>query len=163
MGDTDALIDRLDRGRIDACVLSARLSRPQLSAAPLHPESYVFVGRQPFVPGEAPAHTLVDATPDLPLFHYLADAAPEAITWRFGGYLYLGGIAASRLALLAGGCVGVLPRYFVEPDLAAGRLVALLLDLPLRSDAFRLLWRRDHPRSAELEQLADSLRALPLT
>ena len=32
----------------------------------------------------------------------------------------------------------------------------------LRSDTFRLVWRTTHPRTAELLQLAEDLRAIPL-
>ena len=162
MGDTDALLDRLERGSIDAAVLSARLSRPHIKAAVLQEESYAFVGQGAFDPEDAPGLTLVDATPDLPLFHYLRDALPAAAGWRFGRHLYLGGIAAIRLALRDGGGVGVLPRYFVEEDLREGRLVELLPQTPPHKDHFRLHWRRDHPRGVEIERLADSLRALPL-
>src|SRR5262249_38991005 len=74
-----------------------------------------------------------------------------------------GGIGNIRCRLLEGsGRVAVLPRYFVEKDLAAKRLVRLLPRVRLRSDSFRLVWRSGHPRTAELLALAEELRRLPL-
>lgn len=166
MGDSDALLDRLERGLVDAVVLSTRLTRPHLRYALLHEEQYVFVGLagRPF-PLEAAAaaeHTLIDATPDLPLFRYLLDALPEGPAWRFGGHLHLGGIGAMRAAILDGMGVGVLPRYFVREDLAAGRLVDLAPSLDLPSDHFRLIWRAAHPRESALADLAHELGRQPL-
>ena len=164
MGDSGALLDRLERGLVDAAVLSTRLNRPHIRYALLHEEQYVYVAQQdgPRTPSEAAQHTLVDATPDLPLFRYLLDALPEGAAWRFGAHLYLGGIGAIRAAVLAGMGVAVLPRYFVQADLDAGRLVEILPELVMASDRFRLLWRADHPRESELRALGEALRAFPL-
>lgn len=166
MGDSDALLDRLERGLVDAVVLSTRLTRPHLRYAVLHEEQYVFVGLPgcdfPLEAAAATAHTLVDATPDLPLFRYLLDALPEGPAWRFGSHLHLGGIGAMRAAILDGMGVGVLPRYFVRDDLSAGRLVDLAPDLPLPSDHFRLIWRAAHPRESAFADLASALADLPL-
>lgn len=164
MGDTDALVDRLERGLIDAFVLSSRLRRPHLRSVRLHEESYAFVGRDtgPQTAEDAAHHVLIDATPDLPLFQYLEGALPDAPAWRFAEHLYLGGIGGVRTAVLAGMGVAVLPRYFVGEDLAAGRLVELLPALDLPTDWFRLVWRADHPRAPDLEALGGELQALPL-
>lgn len=164
MGDTDALLDRLERGLVDAAVLSARLTRPHIRYALLHEEGYVFVsaGPGPARREEAAAYTLIDATPDLPLFRYLLDAGDGRRPWRFGAYLYMGGIGAIRATVLAGRGVAVLPRYFVEEDLRAGRLTELRPQRGLGTDWFRLVWLHDHPREAELEALAEALRGLPL-
>ncbi len=161
MGDSEDLLDRLERGAVDACVLSAGPRRPELRQVALHPEDYVLVSRAPVAlrPAALAGETLLDVTPDLPLFGYLRGEARE---WRFGRHLYLGGIGAIRAVLLAQGGVAVLPRYFVQADLDAGRLVALLPPEALGSDHFRLLWRADHPRDAALQQLAVELAALPL-
>jgi DNA-binding transcriptional LysR family regulator len=82
---------------------------------------------------------------------------------RIGSYRYLGGIGGIRHQVLAGVGVAVLPRYFIESDLAAGALVERLPGTQLGSDWFRLVWRADHPRERELELLADELRQRPLT
>lgn len=58
--------------------------------------------------------------------------------------------------------VAVLPEYFVKDDLAAGRLRQLVPDVPLREDAFRLVWRAGHPLEDRLVALADELRERPL-
>lgn len=164
MGDTPALLERLERGAIDAALLSARLTRPHIEYALLHEEEYAFVAGEGQVSGpeDAADLTLIDVSPDLPLFRYLLDALPESRPWRFGGHLYMGGIAAIRAQVLAGLGVAVLPRYFVEPDLRTGALIELMPKIRPKSDLFRLLWRSDHPRRAELEDLAAELRARPL-
>lgn len=164
MGDTGALLDRVERGTIDAAVLSARITRPSLDQARLHEEHYAFVTADegPRTAAEARRFVLLDATPDLPLFRYLLDVLPDRDPWRFAQVLHLGGIAAIRSQVLAGRGVAVLPRYFVADDLCEGRLREILHETPPRSDHFRLVWRRAHPHTAELEALAVTLGALPL-
>ncbi len=164
MGDTAALLTRLERGAIDGAVLSARLNRPHIRAALLHEEGYAFVtaSEGPTTAAEAARFTLIDVTPDLPLFRYLVDVLPPAPAWRFASHRYLGGISAIRQEVLAGRGVAVLPRYFVEPQLACGELVELMPDRPPAGDWFRLLWRADHPKEGELERLAHELRERPL-
>ncbi|MDP2315742.1 MAG: LysR family transcriptional regulator [Pseudomonadota bacterium] len=162
MGDTSALLDRLERGTVDACVLSARITRANVESVPLHEEAYTFVAATPIAPEALGDQVLVDATPDLQLFRYLLDALPEGAPWRFRGHRYVGGIAAIRQQVLAGRGVAVLPRYFIADDVAAGRLATLLPEVEPRRDWFRLLWRSGHPREAELFVLAEALRALPL-
>jgi len=164
MGDTADLLDRMERGVIDACVLSAGPRRPEIRQALLHPEHYVFVGAEPLTlcPDSVKQLTLVDSTADLPLLGYFLDQQAHAVDWHFARHLHLGGIAAIRAAVLDGWGVAVLPRYFVEDDLQAGRLVSLVAADALGSDHFRLLWRADHIRDAELVELAESLRSFPL-
>ncbi len=164
MGDTPALEERLVRGELDAVVFSARLTRAGLTYVTLHPERYVFVATERCVaaPGAVEGLRLLDVSADLPLFRYLLDALPEITHWPFGDRQYLGGIGAMRLRVLEGAGVAVLPAYFVQPDLDAGRLVQLLPDVTLQADAFRLVWRQGHPRSDALAQLAEDLKVLPL-
>jgi LysR family transcriptional regulator, glycine cleavage system transcriptional activator len=174
MGDTPDLLSRVERGSLDAAVLSARLTSARLRYATLHPEPYVFVSASPRLvgpvspapgplgPEDAPAHTLLEVSRDLPLFRYLLDALPDATPWPFAEYELLGGIGAIRYRALQGAGVAVLPAYFVRHDLEAGRLVRLMPEVELRSDAFRLVWRTDHPQQDRLLMLADELRALPL-
>ncbi|MDP2309180.1 MAG: LysR family transcriptional regulator [Pseudomonadota bacterium] len=162
MGDTVALLDRLERGIVDACVLSARITRANVESVPIHEEAYTFVGAVPVTPDAFHEQLLIDATPDLPLFRYLLDALPDGAPWRFRGHRYVGGIAAIRQQVLLGRGLAVLPRYFIAEDLAAGRLATLLPEIEPRRDWFRLLWRGGHPREPELLAIADVLRAMPL-
>lgn len=164
-GDTPDLLRRLERGELDAVVASMRLTSPRLAYAALHPEDYVFVsaGRGLRRREDAAGATLVDVSSDLPLFRYFLDALADAEPWPFARVEYMGGIGAIRRRVLDGGSrVAVLPRYFIAPDLAAGRLVRLMPKVRPRSDSFRLVWRVGHPREAELVELATELRALPL-
>ncbi len=166
MGDTPDLIGRVERGELDAAVLSARLVSPRVRYAVLHPEKYVFVGAPGVAVFEAPSdaqgHTLLDVTADLPLFRYLQDATDKAAVWPFARYQYLGGIGAIRQRILVGAGVAVLPEYFVHDDLASGALIDLAPGLPLADDVFRLVWRKDHPLTERLVALANELRELPL-
>jgi LysR family glycine cleavage system transcriptional activator len=164
-GDSPDLLARLEQGRLDAVVASMRLTSPRLSYAALHAEAYDFVSATRCLrrAEDAATLTLVDVSADLPLFRYFLDALPAAEPWPFARMEYLGGIGNIRRRLLdGGGRVAVLPRYFVESDLAKGRLVRLLPRARLRSDSFRLIWQREHPRAAELVQLAADLRKHPL-
>lgn len=166
-GDGPDLLDRLEHGRIDAMVASLRLTRADLDYALLHEERYAFVAEPALAgalqgPEQARAHVLLDAHADLPLFRYFQDARPAHEVWAFGGRELLGTIAAIRLRVLEGAGVAVLPRYFVETDLADGALVELHSKTPPLGDFFRLVWRRDHPLGDELRLLAGALRGRPL-
>lgn len=167
-GDGPALLAQLARGELDAVVGSMRLGAARLRSVVLHPEPYVLVTR-PDVRlrrvEDAARLTLLDVSPDRPLFRYLLDATPPSTPWGFAGELYLGGIAAIRARLLERGAdtVAVLPRYFVADALRARRLVRRLPRFTPASDAFRLIWRADHPRGDALLALAEALRARPLT
>lgn len=165
MGDTPDLVQRVERGEIDAVVFSARLTSSRLRYVTLHPEPYVFVGTDQQIVSDrsVEALALLDVSPDLPLFRYLLDALPEGTSWRFARHEYLGGIGAVRHRALEGAGVAVLPEYFVRDDLRAGRLRELLPFVTLRSDAFRFVWREGHPLEARLQLLAAELRARPLT
>jgi DNA-binding transcriptional LysR family regulator len=163
--DSPDLIARLERGDLDAVVASVRLTSPRLAYASLHPEHYVFVARPGIRvrgPEDASALTLVDVSPDLPLFRYLLDATPDSTPWPFDRVEYMGGIGGIRSRVLEGQRVAVLPAYFVQDDLRKKRLVPLMKGLVLRSDAFRLIWRAGHPRAPAFLDLASDLRAFPL-
>jgi LysR family glycine cleavage system transcriptional activator len=164
-GDSPDLLMRLERGDLDAIVGSMRFTSPKLTYANLHPEAYVVVASERCLrrASDAQRLTLVDVSRDLPLFRYFVDALPDADEWRFARWEYMGGIGCVRRRLFdGGGRVAVLPRYFVEADLATGQLHQLMRSVHLHSDAFRLVWRVGHPHAAELMGLAEELRALPL-
>lgn len=164
LGDASDLLARLQRGEIDAAITSSRLTSGQVAYAVLHDEQYAFVGttQQIRSPEDAADHALVDVNADLPLFRYLLDALPDGSPWPFRRQFHMGGIAAIRLRVLEGVGVAVLPRYFIQDDLASGRLRELLPEVRLREDAFRLVWRTRHPLEPELVQLAAELRDVPL-
>lgn len=168
-GDGPDLLERLERGAVDAFVASLRLTSADLDYALLHDEEYAFVAHPDLLaaeplraPEDARRHVLIDSHPDLPLFRYFLEARPPDEFWAFGGREYLGTIAAIRHRVLERAGVAVLPRYFVAPDLAAGRLVEPHPDTPLQPDRFRLVWRRDHPLAPELRALGETLRTFPL-
>jgi len=169
VADSPVLIQHVAHGVLDAAVTSARLAHPRLEIEPLHPETYVFVGaasllrRKPLRgPDDAGVHTLIEVSPDLPLFRYFQDAHPAGGRWRFARVLCLGTISALRQQVAAGRGVAVLPRYFVESDLRRGRFAALMPRVRMATDRFRLVWRTGHPRDAELRALAADLRQMPL-
>jgi LysR family transcriptional regulator, glycine cleavage system transcriptional activator len=168
-GDSPDLLARTRNGMLDCVVTSTRLGSSDLSYAVLHDEDYVVVGvasavkRHPLArPDDARHHTLIDVSPDLPLFRYFLDAQRTRDDWPFARTEYLGTIGAIRMRVLQGGGVAVLPHYFVAPDLKARRLVRLLPRLPMHRDAFRLVWRTGHAREAELQQLGRELAAIPI-
>lgn len=164
-GDSPDLLVRLERGDLDAIVASMRLTSPRLSYAALHAEEYVFVSKRSCLRRREDACdlTLVDVSRDLPLFRYFLDALSDAEPWPFKRVEYMGGIGNIRQRLLDGpGRVAVLPLYCVRDDLSAHRLVRLLPRKRLRSDAFRLIWRTNHPHAPDLLVLAEELRTYPL-
>lgn len=168
-GDSPELLRAVVDGSIDAAVTSARFTSAHLRFAPLHDEAYVLVASAELLavrplrtPGDVGGHTLLDASPDLPLFRYCFDALAKGTWWQFDRHEYLGTIAAIRFRVLQGAGIAVLPRYFVGEDLQLGRLVEVMPGLDLPRDVFRLIWREGHPLQDDLLQLAEDLRAFPL-
>jgi len=164
-GTSDDLAAKLDRGELDAAVTSARLGSPRFACATLHQESYALVGVDRRLRGAEDAQrlTLVDVSPELPLFRNFLDAVPDSEPWRFARVEYMGGIANVRHRLLGGdGRVAVLPTFFVKDDLAKRRLIRLMPRVNLATDNLRLIWRSNHPRQTELLALAGDLREIPL-
>ncbi|HEV8549033.1 MAG TPA: LysR family transcriptional regulator [Polyangiaceae bacterium] len=162
------LLARVRSLDVHAAIGSMRVADPRIVTLPLHLERYVLVGsprllaRRPFArPEDARSHTLLDVNLSLPLFSYLAEAAGgSALT--FGNTLALGTGDAVRRLVLAGEGVAVLPEYFIAGDLKRRRLRRLLPRQPILEDAFRLYFRRDDPRRALYEALAETLRREPL-
>ncbi len=168
-GDAAELLRSVKRAEIDAVITSSRLAVTGLRYAPLHEETYKLVAapalldRTPFrQPRDAAAHRLIDIGEDLPLFRYLLDAGSAKSFWAFGEMRYLGTIAAIRQRVLDGGGVAVLPEYFVRDDVKRRKLRVVLPSHKIQSDWFRLVWRAQHPREAELEEIAEELRKRPL-
>jgi DNA-binding transcriptional LysR family regulator len=146
-----------------------RVTDLRLEGIPLHKEEYVFVGRPRLLaetplrrPEHAAAHTLIDSHADLSLFAYLREAYGDRDRLQFGRVLRVGTIDAIRACVLRGMGVAVLPRYFVQRDLARKTLVPILPSIRLKHDHFRLIFRRDDARRSLFEELAARIRAAPL-
>lgn len=168
-GDSDALLGQLFAGKVDAVITSVRLSHPNLETASLHEETYALVAAPRLLAArplgswkDAAQHTLLDAHADLPLFRYFVDARPAREVWRFSAIRRLGTIGAVKALTVQGKGVSVLPRYFVEAELARQQLVEPLPRAKLMADYFRLVWRSGHPRGDDLSELASQLIDLPL-
>ncbi|MGM0574345.1 MAG: LysR family transcriptional regulator [Myxococcota bacterium] len=167
--DSPDLLRRVALGRLDAMISSARLVDAGLAYALLHEERYVLVASPDLLearplagPEDAPRHVLLDIHRDLPLFRYFQDARSGQERWAFADSELLGTIGPVRHRVLEGAGVAVLPRYFVQPDLDAGRLREVFPDTEPERDWFRLVWREGHPLDDELRALAGELAERPL-
>lgn len=163
------LLLRIRTHEIDCAVTSTPVGDPRLDALQLHREDYALVASPSLLaerplkkPEDAARHTLLDVSPDLPLFRYFRDAIPGGDRFRFARGSWLGGIAAIRFEARDGAGVAVLPEYFVRDDLAKRRLVRALPKAPMGHDYFRLVFRAGDPRRGVLESLAHDLSAHPL-
>jgi LysR family transcriptional regulator, glycine cleavage system transcriptional activator len=165
-GSGPDLVLRVRTMEIDCALTSIRFTDPKLHEIVVHREDYVFAGAPALLaktplkkPEHAAAHTLLDASAELPLFRYMRDAGHDL---RFARVTRLGTISAIRGRALAGAGVAVLPLYFVRDDLAKKRLVRLLPKAQPAHDFFRLIFRADDPRRAIYEGLAAALAEEPL-
>ncbi|GAC1353234.1 MAG: hypothetical protein NVSMB1_24570 [Polyangiales bacterium] len=154
---------------IDCAITSTRFSDPKLESVQLHREDYVFVGstgllrRMPLKrPQHALRHTLIDATPDMPLFRYFRDADGGGDPLRFLRASFLGSIEAIRHQVLEGSGVAILPLYLVRKDLQRRQLIRLFPSVELAHDFFRLVFRAIDPRRSVFEGIARTLLAAPL-
>jgi DNA-binding transcriptional LysR family regulator len=167
-GSGPDLLNRLRSREVDAAVTSSRLTDSALEGLRVHAERYVLVAAPGLLakrplrrPDDAASHVLVDVDAETPLFRYWRDtpAAPEL---HFARLSRMGTIEAIRQVVLAREGVAVLPRYLVERDLRAKRLVQLFPRTPLLADHFRLVIRADDPRRVIHERIAQVLREAAL-
>jgi LysR family glycine cleavage system transcriptional activator len=166
-GSGPDLLSRVRTAEIDCAITSSRFADPRLSAIPIHPENYAFVAskkllaRLPFSkPEHAKQHTLLDTSPDLPLFGYFRDASAAKL--RFEHIVRLGGIEAIRSRVIEQAGVAVLPVYLIQRDLKQGKLVRLFPRVKLQPDHFRMVFRTQDPRKAVFEKLAAQMARVPL-
>lgn len=169
VGSGPDLVARVAAREVDAAITSSRIVDPQLDAARIHEERYVFVGspallrRRPLRRAEdARHHVLLDTTRELPLFRYFRDARGGIDSMRFERIVRLGTVEAIRAMTLEGHGVAVLPLYFVQPLLRQRRLARIMPGVELVSDWFRLVFRADDPRRPLFAWLAARLREVPL-
>ena len=169
-GNGAPLLERLMRGQIDAVIGSMRITSGRLAYVPLHEETYCLVGNpktlesHPFeCPEDALQHTLVDTHEAFVLFRYWLDQAPRQDSWVFGRTRFLGTIAAIRQWVCEEEGLAVLPHYFIKKQLETGELIEAMPTIAPRSDFFRLIWLKDHPREPELRTLGQELSKIPLT
>jgi DNA-binding transcriptional LysR family regulator len=168
-GSGPDLLLRVRTMEIDCAVTSSRYTDPKLDAIRLHREDYAFVGarallaRRPLTRDEhASAHTLLDASAELPLFRYFRDAPGGGDRLHFQRIVRLGSIEAIRARVLAGAGVAVLPLYQVAADLEARALRRVLPAVKPLHDWFRLVFRADDVRRPVYEKLAAMMNAAPL-
>lgn len=168
-GSGPDLLLRVRTLEIDCAVTSSRLADPSLEAIPLHEEHYVFVASPKLLRSkplrrndDARAHTLIDASPEVPLFSYWRDAAGGGDRLSFAHVMRVGTIGAIRELVLAGEGVAVLPAYLVRADLRARRLVKVFPRVTPIHDWFRLIYRREDPRASVFQAIATSLVGIPL-
>jgi LysR family transcriptional regulator, glycine cleavage system transcriptional activator len=168
-GSGPDLLLRVRTLEIDCAVTSSRLADQTLEAIPLHEEHYVFVAtpkllrQKPLRRSEdARVHTLIDASPEVPLFGYWRDAAGGGDRLTFAKVMRIGTIGAIRALVLAGEGVAVLPHYLVRDDLRTRRLVKVFPRVTPIHDWFRLIFRRDDPRQPVYQALANTLITIPL-
>lgn len=167
---TADLLLRVRTREVDCAVLSARYSDPALDAIPLHREDYLFVASRALLarsplskPEHAAAHTLVDVSPELPLFRYWREAAgPAGAAARFGRVLRMGTLATIEHLVLRGEGVAVLPEYLVRRRVESGALRVVFPKVKPTFDHFRLVFRADDARRADYEALAAMLLESPL-
>lgn len=162
------IVNRVRMMQLDCAISSTRLADPKLDGIRVHREDYVFVGapslldKMPLVKAEdAPKHTLVDISDELPLFGYWRDA-PKGQPLAFGKLARFGTIEAIRQRIVAGAGVGVVPKYLVQPDLDAKRLRILFPKVQPMHDYFRLVIRADDARRPVFESLAGSFSSFAL-
>jgi len=165
-GSGPEILERLERGAVDAIVTSAPVADALWESMVLHPEAYELVGAPSLIartplraPEDSAAHVLLDVDGDLPLARYALSVCPGL---SFGDVWRVGTGAAVHTLARAGQGVAVLPTHMVEADLREGRLVRLLPELALLGDTFRLIHRRESPLTDALAELAEVLRARPL-
>ncbi len=167
-GSGPDLVNRVRNMELDCAVTSTPLADPKLDSIRLHREDYVLVGAPSLLKKhplrsieDAAGHTLIDIDDRLTLFRYWRDS-PKGEPVTFAKLARFGTIEAIRRRVVAGVGVGVLPRYLVEPDLAAKRLRILLPEVEPIHDWFRLVFRSDDGRRSVFELLAKSMSAAPL-
>jgi DNA-binding transcriptional LysR family regulator len=163
------LLLRVRTLEIDCAITSMRFTDPKLDAFQLHKEEYVLVGARALLERwpvrraeDAARHTLIDASPDMPLFRYWKDAPGGGDRLRFLRGSWLGSIEAIRHQVLEGAGLAVLPAYLVRRDVEERRVRRVFPRVVLEHDYFRLVFRGNDPRRTVFASLAADLMKAPL-
>ncbi|MBT2440157.1 LysR family transcriptional regulator [Streptomyces sp. ISL-36] len=168
LGLAQDLLAELAEGRLDLVVSAVRPTQRALLAVPLVDEEFLLVG-----PPSA-AHTVdaerlrtapADALAALPLVAYAEELPIVRRYWRseFGHRpanpvaLLVPDLRAVLVAVEAGAGISVLPRYLVEPALAAGRVVQLHHPEVPPLNTLYLATRRGTPINPALTVVRDQL------
>lgn len=168
-GKATDLFQHLRRGAVDALILGGKVVTPESATSELlMTERYVFVGaatllaHRPIVnAGAAARHVLLDVDGESSTFEHFLRASPPNEPWNFLERRSLASAAAVRAEVVAGRGVAVIPRLCVESALSTGALVEIMPERRPRTDWVRMYWTKGHPRSAQLEELAEALRPQP--
>jgi len=99
---------------------------------------------------------LLEVDRSYPLLARLEATSRAAV--RFRDVWFLGAFANILAAALTGAGIAVLPQAMVEPYVAAGKLVAILPELELVPESYRLLFRPNRTGDAMIQMLAEALR-----
>lgn len=161
------ILDRLQRGQLDAVITSAPSAHSDWTSEFLHREDYVFLGAPSLLARlpldrveDARHHTLLDINATLPLTRYLNSVVPRPLNFARVRVCGAGG-AILELAR-AGLGVAVLPLYMAREALSLGQLQPLLPSISPLSDSFRLISRRDTLHARPIAQLAEFFRSFEL-
>jgi len=164
-GDLEA---RVRTQEIDCAISSRRLNDPGIEGVRIHEERYVLVAAPSLLetlpldePAHAAQHVIIDVNRDLPLMHYYTDA-PGAVPLAFRSVRTMGTISAIREVVVGGHGVAVLPEYLIRADLESSVLQTVFPEVALVPDHFRLIHRRDDPRSVLLRDVAATMATQPL-
>ncbi len=168
--DVPSALERaLEDGALDLTILARQSERPAIDHRAIHTETFVLVGAptyfakraRPRAHAELGEHPFVVFDEDLPMHRAFFRAT-------FGARATLPSRIACTIASLdemlalieSGAALGVLPDYFVERAVAAGRVEVLDLGRGAKRQArntLYLAWRRSAVDSARLRAVREAL------
>ena len=163
---TDRLLDRLDRGTLDAILIALPAGRPGLSERPLYdepfllatPPDHALAGREPVHRSDLAGHQLLLLEDG----HCLRDQALEFC--GIGGDMEQDRFGASSLETLremVAGNIGItlIPELFAAGTGADGAISLMRFADPPPHRRIGLVWRRSSARAADIAELGDFLAA----
>lgn len=166
-GSGPDLLDRLQRGQLDAVITSAPAAHSDWTSEFLHREDYVFLGAPSLLDRipldrveDASHHTLLDINATLPLMRYLNSVVPRPLDFA---HIRICGAGGAILELARAGLgVAVLPLYMASEAISLGQLRPVLPAISPLSDSFRMISRRDTLHARPIALLAEFFRAQDL-
>ena len=166
-GDAPSLTHALLASEVDFVFSSMRLDSPQIKVQTTHEEDYVLVARPKLAReirslNDLRSQTLVDIAPSFPLCRYFTEPHQLNPQKLFANAFFLGTIAALLYWVKRQDALAVLPRYFVQAELASNELSVVLPDFALQHDYFRVFWRQNHWAEASILELAERLASCKL-
>jgi DNA-binding transcriptional LysR family regulator len=152
----------LTEGHVDGLVTTSEQPNANLSSIKLFEEEHIFVASPDLAPSitdvsQLEEIRLIELDPSYPSMQYLTLEARSDI--KFSDIWFVGDRSLVINSVIKGLGVGIVPASMAKAQISAGKLVAILPDLELKSETYQLIYKEAKVLE-QLQPLIERLKSL---